>query len=45
MSWVSGISEELVVELVSYLDNRWGSAVVSYCCEKLVAEARDSSGT
>jgi hypothetical protein len=26
------------------LDNRWGSAVVSCCCEKLVAKAGDSSG-
>jgi hypothetical protein len=27
------------------LDNHWGSAVVSSCCEKLVAEVGDSSGT
>jgi hypothetical protein len=27
------------------LDNLWVSAVVSCCCEKLVAEAGDSSGT
>jgi hypothetical protein len=26
-------------------DNHWGSAVVSCCCQKLVAEAGDSSGT
>jgi hypothetical protein len=25
--------------LVGELDNHWGSVVVSYCCEKLVAEA------
>jgi hypothetical protein len=36
---VSGVSG-----LVSYSDNHWGS-VVSCCCEKLVAEARDSLGT
>jgi hypothetical protein len=29
----------------SQLENRWGSDVVSCCCEKLVAEAGDSSGT
>jgi hypothetical protein len=29
----------LVGEWVSELDNRWGSIVVSCCCEKLVAEA------
>jgi hypothetical protein len=29
---------------VSELDKRWGSAVVSCCCAKLVAEAGDSSG-
>jgi hypothetical protein len=34
----------LVNELVSELGNRWVSAVVSLCCEKLVAEAGDSSG-
>jgi hypothetical protein len=34
-----------LVELVSELENRWGSAAVSCCCEKLVAEASDSSGT
>jgi hypothetical protein len=33
---------QLVIELVR--DNRWGS-VVSCCCEKLVAEAGDSSET
>jgi hypothetical protein len=27
------------------LDSRWGSVVVSCCCEKLVDEAGDSSGT
>jgi hypothetical protein len=37
--------DQLVGELVSQLDNCWGSAVVSSCCEKLVAEAKDSSGT
>jgi hypothetical protein len=29
---------------VSY-DNRWGSVVVSCCCEMMLAETRDSSGT
>jgi hypothetical protein len=36
---LSGV--ELVGELVSYFNNCWGLVVVS-CCEKLVAEARDS---
>jgi hypothetical protein len=36
---------ELVGELVSYLDNRSGSIVVICCCEKLVAETGDTSGT
>jgi hypothetical protein len=26
-------------------DNHWDSVVVSSCCEKLVTEVRDSSGT
>jgi hypothetical protein len=30
---------------ISELYNCWGSAVVSYCCEELVAEAGGSSGT
>jgi hypothetical protein len=30
---------------VSELDNLWVSGVVSYCCEKLVAEVGDRSGT
>jgi hypothetical protein len=28
----------------SELEDCWGSAVGSYCCQKLVAEAGDSSG-
>jgi hypothetical protein len=38
---VSEVSEELVNEL----EDCWSSAVVSCCCEKLVVEARGSSGT
>jgi hypothetical protein len=34
-----------VGELVSELDNPCSSVVVNCCCEKLVAEARDSLGT
>jgi hypothetical protein len=30
---------ELIGERVSKLEDSWGSAVVSCCCEKLVAEA------
>jgi hypothetical protein len=30
---------------LSESDNSWGSAIMSCCCEKLVAEARDSLGT
>jgi hypothetical protein len=33
-----------VTELVSELDNRWGSDVLRCCCEKLVAEAGDITG-
>jgi hypothetical protein len=29
----------------SWLEDRWGSVLVSCCCEKLVAETGDSSGT
>jgi hypothetical protein len=36
---------QLVGELVSERDNCWGSVVVSCRCEKLVAEAGDSSET
>jgi hypothetical protein len=36
---------ELVGEWVSELVNRWGLVAVSCCCEKLVAEVGDSSGT
>jgi hypothetical protein len=32
-------------DFLQELDNCWGSVVVSCCCEKLVAETRDSSGT
>lgn len=30
---------------VSEFENRWGSVVESCCCEWLMAEAGDSSGT
>jgi hypothetical protein len=30
---------------VSELEDCWGSVVVNCCCEKLVAEAEDRSGT
>jgi hypothetical protein len=33
------------VRSCSELDNCWGSVIVSFCCEKLVAEAGDRSGT
>jgi hypothetical protein len=45
VSWLESLSNELVGELVSYLDNRWCSVVVNCCCEKLVAEGGASSGT
>jgi hypothetical protein len=32
-------------DLVNQLDNRWGSVVMNRCCEKLVAEVGNSSGT
>jgi hypothetical protein len=32
-------------ELVSAIEGCCSPVVVSYCCKKLVAEARDSSGT
>jgi hypothetical protein len=31
---------QAVSQLVGELDNRWGSVIVSCCCEKLVDEAR-----
>jgi hypothetical protein len=34
-----------LTELVSELDDSYGSVVVSCCCEKLVAEVGDSSAT
>jgi hypothetical protein len=34
-----------VTQSFSELVNGWGSVVVSRCCEKLVDEAGDSSGT
>jgi hypothetical protein len=37
--------QDKLVSGVSELDTCWGSVVVSCCCEKLVAEAGDSSGT
>jgi hypothetical protein len=44
-SWVSWLVSGWVSRSVSSSENCWGSVVVSCCCEKLVAEARDSSGT
>jgi hypothetical protein len=41
---VSGFVNESV-EFVKELYDFWGSGVVRCCCEKLVAEARNSSGT
>jgi hypothetical protein len=40
----SGVSR-FVSDQVSELEDCWGSVVVSCCCEKLVDEAGDSSGT
>jgi hypothetical protein len=40
VSWVSW----LISDWVSELENCWGSGVVSFCCEKLVAEAREQFG-
>jgi hypothetical protein len=34
-----------MIWLMSELDDRWGSVVVSCCCEKVVAEAGDNPGT
>jgi hypothetical protein len=39
------VSGEWVSWLVSKSDNLWGSVIVSYCCEELVAEAGDNSVT
>jgi hypothetical protein len=39
----SNFNGKFADERVSHSDNGWGSVVVSYCCEKLVTEARDSS--
>jgi hypothetical protein len=36
---------EVIEELVKELEERYGSLLVRCCCEKLVAEAEDSSGT
>jgi hypothetical protein len=36
---------ELAVNELVRVDNCWGSDVVICCCQKLVAEARDNSGT
>jgi hypothetical protein len=41
---VESASEELIGELVSSSES-CNLVVVSYCCEELVAEAGDSSGT
>jgi hypothetical protein len=30
---------------MSELDDCWGSVILSFCCEKLVAETGNSSGT
>jgi hypothetical protein len=37
--------DELIGELVSYIKDCCSSVVVSCCCEKLLSETRDSSGT
>jgi hypothetical protein len=39
------LSEVKSIWLVSQMKNRFGSAVESCCCEKLLVEAGDSSGT
>jgi hypothetical protein len=39
------LSLTLLCELVGELDNRWGSVVVSCCCQKLLTETGESSGT
>jgi hypothetical protein len=39
------VRSQSVGELVNEVHNRWGSILVSCCCEKLVAKAGDSLGT
>jgi hypothetical protein len=39
------VGEELTGELLSQLKDFCDAAVVSWCCEKFVAEARNISGT